>query len=349
MRNKAYIGIKVYKVKGEERSARAVWPAIIDEITFQKVQEIMKKNFRRYRPHDGIKYPFPLSGILQCGTCGERMCGKTAHGNGGKIPYYEHAWATKRQACLVSKVFSCDPNRVLAKVIEPEVWSIIEKVLCDPKQAQSLLDEAHAAFAKKSRNAETERHKAKVTALERQGEALAARIAELPKTLSAAPFYKQMAKIESLKKEEEARLSEAELATGPLAEPSSVKSFTAFIAGLRAMANDPLACEIRKRIIHKLVSRIEVKPGTFRLHFHVGGHYVDRELAHAGSQLLPLPKRRQHFFGLDGSNTVDSGVPTGIVARLTLATLAPCSGCARFACSRNFRPPAVVAEPRNSR
>ena len=141
IKNKAYIGVKTYNVRGEVREAKAVWEPIIDDKTFFRAQEILQRINRSMEAYNTKKYTFPLTGILQCGTCGERLCGKTAHGNGGKIPYYEHAWATKRQSCLVAKVFSCNPNRILAKIIEPKVWEVLERVLSNPKEAAALIKE----------------------------------------------------------------------------------------------------------------------------------------------------------------------------------------------------------------
>ena len=74
------------------------------------------------------------------------------------------------------------------------------------------------------------------------------------------------------------------------------------------MGSDPKSEEIRKKIIHKLVTRIEVKPDTFRIHFRVGGNYVEGELAHAGSESKPL-KRPHKFFSVSGSNLVENGAP----------------------------------------
>jgi len=48
LRNKAYIGVKIYSVKGEQKETKAVWPAIIDEVTFQRVGKILDKNRRKY-------------------------------------------------------------------------------------------------------------------------------------------------------------------------------------------------------------------------------------------------------------------------------------------------------------
>ena len=159
--------------------------------------------------------------------------------------------------------------------------------------------------------------------IDAQLEALAERIAGLPKSVSAAPFFKQMEKIEALKAEETTKLRELEVQKGCQDEPASIEHYSAFLKGLRAMGNDPLAEEIRKKIMHKLVTRIEVLPDTFRVHFHVGGNYVEGELIHSeGSDPLnggssDRLKRRQHFFSQPGSNKLENGVPTGIRTLVT--------------------------------
>ena len=102
LKNRAYLGIRVYNVQGEKRECPANWPALIDEPTFSRVQEILKANQKR-KPETESRYPFLLTGLVACGSCRERMVGKSAHGNSGKVPYYEHGWATRKQACLVKK------------------------------------------------------------------------------------------------------------------------------------------------------------------------------------------------------------------------------------------------------
>jgi hypothetical protein len=39
LRLKAYIGIKTYTVRGGLKEAKAVWPAIVDEATFKRVNK----------------------------------------------------------------------------------------------------------------------------------------------------------------------------------------------------------------------------------------------------------------------------------------------------------------------
>lgn len=104
LRNKAYIGVRVFSSKGgSEDEVKAVWPAIIDIETFDRVQALLTKNRHRKRTHLDQRYPFTLSGVCFCAACGDRMSGKSAHGRTMKVPYYEHAWATKNQASFLKR------------------------------------------------------------------------------------------------------------------------------------------------------------------------------------------------------------------------------------------------------
>ncbi len=133
--NRIYLGIRIYHVNGEAREAQAVWPALIEKETFDQVQALLKKNYRRNKTTLNNRYPFLLSGLVFCGACDDRLPGKSAWGNGGKVPYYEHGWATKRQSMLNKKVFACHPHRVQAKILEPKVWEKVQDVLFESERA----------------------------------------------------------------------------------------------------------------------------------------------------------------------------------------------------------------------
>jgi len=57
------------------------------------------------------------------------------HGNGGKIAYYEHGWSIRRQSGLVKKIFSFQPMRIQAKILEPIVWKLTLDVVRATKKA----------------------------------------------------------------------------------------------------------------------------------------------------------------------------------------------------------------------
>ena len=78
LRNKAYIGVKVFNHKGEKKEAKAVWPAIIDEVTFSRAGQILDKNRSKYKPHKHGRMIYLFSGVVFCENCGSHMPGKSA-------------------------------------------------------------------------------------------------------------------------------------------------------------------------------------------------------------------------------------------------------------------------------
>ncbi len=117
--NKVYLGIKVYKENGSVQETEAQWEPIINQEVFDRVSEILKTN-RLRKPPSRQRYPYLLSGLLYC-QCGSRLTGKSAHGNGGKVPYYEHRLSTSAEKVLGKKAHSCIPFRFQALKLEPVV------------------------------------------------------------------------------------------------------------------------------------------------------------------------------------------------------------------------------------
>lgn len=72
----------------------------------------------------------------------------------------------------------------------------MEELLKTPQIAAALIAEAKAKHGKRTENHEEARTKDKIAAVNSQLEALAERIAALPKSIDPEPFYKQMEKIQ---------------------------------------------------------------------------------------------------------------------------------------------------------
>jgi site-specific DNA recombinase len=328
LKNKAYIGVKTYKTNGETLESPAVWEATIDRDSFELAGELLKKNYRRQKRGIKNRFPYLLSGILYCGECGERLSGKTATGKSGKVQYYEHAWSTKRQSCLVDKCFNCKHRRILAKRLEPAVWMEIEKLFKEQKIVDGLLHEAQQLHDKRNRVSDSKRLIDKIQSLGSQIDALAERIAVLPTSLSPEPFYKQMEKLQTAKAVEEKAISELEKNNGQAFDvPVETSSYQAFLSGLSRLQDDPKGRELRAQIVQMLLQKIEVFPTTFRLHFLMGKHYIERELASAGSPVFLCPNsgkdaEKGHaatppsLFKSIGSKSIDIGVPYGSRTRV---------------------------------
>ena len=172
-------------MSNEFHEVPATSPPIVSEAVFERAQELLKKNRGRYKPEAYARYPFVLSGVLCCGVCHDTMAGKSAHGNGGKFSYYDHGWAIKRQAGLVKRVFTCNPQRVNAKLLEPLVWKTVLEILHQSQIQKDLLQEAKQLYVKNLKKPQVERVQRKLDGLETQLEALSERLAQLPKNIPA--------------------------------------------------------------------------------------------------------------------------------------------------------------------
>jgi site-specific DNA recombinase len=309
LRNKAYLGIKVYKVKGETRETKAVWPALIDEQTFARVGKILDQNRRRYKPHKVGRMPYVLSGICQCLKCQSPMSGKSATGNVGKVGYYEHAWATKRDATLTKKVFKCEPHRVPAKKLEPLVKDLFQKFLTDRNFMKQIHAKLKARHEENPHRKDEERVKAKIFGLNSQLDGLAERLSELPKSVSAAPIYKQMERLGSLKSELEIELKIIkESGRSSLDRLVSLDKFEEFASHYREFLKTANPTQ-EKLMLQKFIRKIEVGVDQVRIHWIVDKDHYERELAlkRAGSRPFNGPALGDNFLNNFGSNTLTIG------------------------------------------
>lgn len=115
LQNIAYLGIKEVNKKYQHRSpeqlkpwqryeqVNAIWPAIIDQDTFDLVQEKFKTNqFTQNRTnHHRSNRIYLLSGVLKCGACHRSLSGKASHGRTKVYRYYGHS---KSQQCKAKNI-----------------------------------------------------------------------------------------------------------------------------------------------------------------------------------------------------------------------------------------------------
>lgn len=276
--NKAYIGRRVFTTRDGQSEVDATWPAIIDDLKFQRVQKMLSENKNRKKPFTDKRYPYTLSGLLVCQKCGDRMCGRSANGNGGKIAYYEHSWTIKSQNCLPKKVFACNPNRVLAHNIEPVVWDDVKRLLSCGEYAEALFAEAKELIGHVSSEAEQTKLKAKIANLQGQIEATTERISELPKGIDASAFYNQILRLQEARDEQQRALDELKLKDGQNDVPLSLGDFKEFARGLKQLLEKVGSPEIRAAICRKVIQRIEVLENGIAIFYYVGStHYRSLE------------------------------------------------------------------------
>lgn len=314
LRNKAYLGIKKYRLKGEEREAKAVWEAIVNEATFRRAGRLLDKNRHRLKPWKNGRMPYILTGTVHCLKCGSPMPGKSATGSGGKVGYHEHVWATKRDSTLSKKLFRCEPHRVPTKKLEPLVVEKMRLLLTERHFMQEILERVRAHHAENPLRKEQERLKAKIHGVTSQLEGMAERIAELPKTVSAAPLYKHMERLEGIKKEHEAKLLDFAI-NGQLGASRIVglDTFENFASYYKAFLLKGAGVPEQKQMMQKFIKKVEVGTETVKIHFIVDKDHYERELAskEAGSRPLRGVRGGSGFFTNFSSNTLTNGAPGG--------------------------------------
>jgi site-specific DNA recombinase len=317
LRNKAYVGIRTYCNKdGATEETKACWPAIIDFNTFERAQKLLTKNRYRKRSHLNLRYPYTLSGILFCAECGHRMNGKSAHGNGGKIPYYEHTWLSKHQSSQTRKLKKCTVHRLQAKKIEPLVWKEVKAFLTDPKVMKKAFEIASQIKPADESQTEIDKLNRKLLTNKGQIEALAERIARLPKNVDERPILEQMAKLQKTKLNFENKLLELQNSARQFDTPVFPETFQQFAVSfgskLKKADKQP---ELQAAVTRKVVHRIEICTNGFDIHFHVGQEHYGRELDkppdRMGVARSCAKSKNPIFFKGNGSKSLKNGDPWG--------------------------------------
>lgn len=279
LRNKAYIGVRVFQTKNGTEEVPAVWEPIIDIETFERVGLQLTRNCNHKRTHGKNRYPYTLSGITFCSECNGRMSGKSAHGNKGqKVGYYEHLKISRMQSGNPVKMKTHNPHRVPAIKIEPIVWREVKKFVVSDVFAKDLLERARLMQKSINQGDELQKLRQRSRLTDGQIEILAERIAGLPKDFDLKPLLDQLTKLQKQKIEIEAVIQQKENEKSEKDVPVSFESLAAFRSGLqRLVAKGEEDKNIQTAIIKKVVHKIIIKPDGFEMYFHVGKEYYNRE------------------------------------------------------------------------
>ena len=220
--------------------------------------------------YKAFKSEFPCTKVNKCGDNFEHIF----TGRNGKVPYYEHSWATKRNSTLTKKTFQCEPTRVQAKKAEALVWGEFCKFIESSKFLVELQNKVTAIHKNNDEESERGKLKAKLYGVSSQLDALAERLSMLPKTVSATPIFKQMEKLELVKKElEGGLLNIRDLNIDErLVSIETFEKFAEF-AG-HTIKNNP-DFNIRRSLLQKFVHRVELGVDSIKIYWNLDKDYYD--------------------------------------------------------------------------
>lgn len=148
LRNEKYNGVFVYRKTSPNNSRQAedpnqtmrienAIPRIIDEDTFNRVQEIMNAARNQPRPNEGKPVRYLLTGLIRCGLCGQAMSGDTNtrkyKDRSATYGYYKCGLAKRTKECS-------NRTRYSKNLIEAEVLNCIEKRVSSIKDPEIMAD-----------------------------------------------------------------------------------------------------------------------------------------------------------------------------------------------------------------
>ena len=136
LKNVAYIGkiyIPAWK-KEDEQTVEAIHDAIIDSVTFSKVQKLLEGKYRKpKRTNDTIVEQLPLRGFLQCPDCSRILTGSASKGRNAVNSYwYYHCQPPCKARFKISEVHELF-NKLLDElsIKEEEVAQYYKKILAE--------------------------------------------------------------------------------------------------------------------------------------------------------------------------------------------------------------------------
>ncbi|MBL7554738.1 MAG: recombinase family protein [Bdellovibrionaceae bacterium] len=276
LKNKAYIGVRVFQSKNGLEEVPATWEPIIDEVTFQRVQKILEANCSRRKTHKN-KFPFTLTGIIECKECGEKMSGASATGGTGKrVGYYEHVATRKKESTINYKLLDHKPRRIPALKLEPFVWEEVKNFVFNDEFSSNLLARAKAMQGINEREIKLKEFEQKSKSLDRQISLLAERIANLPEAINPEPLINKLGELQEEQKKIQKEQKYFEAKSNDKGNVISFESLELFRLGLKDLilkAEHDL--DLRSKIMKLIVHKIEILTDGFEIHFRVGeNHYT---------------------------------------------------------------------------
>jgi site-specific DNA recombinase len=146
LRNRSYLGLREISGGDQETEVEAAWPALIDQKTFDAVQEILSQT---KKGTGKANYNYWLSGTLVCGACNQPLSGWSARSRTGSYRrYYSH-----RQPCPEQGLH----DRIPAEEIQNLVHDHLLKLSEERKPGPELVQQIQSQIKRKMRELEQEK------------------------------------------------------------------------------------------------------------------------------------------------------------------------------------------------
>lgn len=253
LKNEKYTGVYIYKGHRVEGGM----PRIIDDETFQKVQEMLKIN-KRAPAKTWTRADYILTDKLFCGKCGAPMVGECGTSKtGARYNYY---------ICINKKrTHQCDKKAVRQEWIENKVIKATCELLSDDELLEFIIENTWQYYL------EQDRSRDEINALQRQLTQTETAIQNLVRAIEAGIINeatkKRMDELEQQRQELKASIADREIAKGFHLTRDHIAFFLYDLRNL-----DFEDRESQKRLINIFVNSVFVyEDDTIKLSFNFSG------------------------------------------------------------------------------
>ncbi len=197
---------------------------------------------------------------------------------------------------------------MLAKKLEPLVLQNLKHII--QEHGSKIVEKAKLIHERSSAKEASKQLRQKIYGLNSQLDAMAERLAQLPKEVSAAPIFKQM---EMLERKREIYKRELEYAAQfdetIWGMPVEFKTFRKFSDSLEPLLNRATP-ELLSKIASKLIHKVEIGPESVKVHYFGNqSHYEALKLQEAiGEMKREARKERENQKNADPGGV---GAPSG--------------------------------------
>src|SRR3989338_8997854 len=213
--NPVYIAKRKLVEEGKQVFIPAQWAPILDENIFFKVKETLSRNKDRYKPDTYKIHPYLLSGLLECGICGQVLIGKSSHGRSKKYFYYAHGSQIRRNSTTQNPGCHCPLGQLSAIPLEKSIMTRIKTLVEESGVVSGFLEKAKQEQNTIILDQKISEQKKRIDNNRYKIEALLTHLEKMPTGSKAHSFYGRLKELEDQKDKlhEELSLFETELMT----------------------------------------------------------------------------------------------------------------------------------------
>lgn len=256
--NSTYMGRHEYgkRSKVQRQTIVREVPAIVDEATWKKAQQVLKSNFLF-----GIrsnKHLYLLRGMAKCGLCGLTFIGTHANRPSGKVDSYYRCNGKHAARGIYGKDGQrCPSKDVNGIFLEEAIWKDIEEFLRDPGEVAEIIRQKIAVQSSRDRAPEFDRRSLE-TALETKADERARVLGLFRKgRIDEAALNCQLDEIVAEEESLRTRLA-AVRSPEPVQDAEALASVPAMLEKLREKLDAGITWELKRQLVEVLVDGIRI-------------------------------------------------------------------------------------------